>query len=56
MGINNLLTKLNYKILYYILTLFHKKTKKIVILIPFNIIDLIKTKTKNYTSYCKDII
>ena len=31
---------------------FIKKTKKNVILILFNIIDHIKSKNKNYMSYC----
>ena len=44
--------KLYYKILYCILILFYQKTKKIVILILFNIIDHIKSKnTTNLHKY-----
>ena len=53
MGINNLFVKLDYIIKYIVYEYyFIKKTKKIVILILFNINDHIKSKNKNYTSYC----
>ena len=60
MGINNLFTKIKlyYKLLYYILILFYqkkKKLRKLSFLILFNVIDHIKSKNKNYTSYCLDI-
>ena len=57
MGINNLLTKIKlyYKILHYILILFYQKTKKIVTLILFNIIDHIKSKNKDISFTVKTL-
>ena len=41
---------MKYLIVYF--NYFLKRTKKIVILILFNITDQIKSKKNNYTSYC----
>ena len=50
MGINKQNQIILKNIILYINTILSKKTKKIVILILFNISDHIKSKNKNYTS------